>query len=82
VDPVLARRERARSLANVLQRGGYALYAVAIVAFVAAAIADFPAGLVTVVVVGLVAGSVLLAPGIVIGFGVRAADRDDREHGR
>ena len=30
----------------------------------------------------LVAGSLLLAPAIVLGYAVRAAERDDREHGR
>jgi hypothetical protein len=28
-----------------------------------------------------VVGSLLLAPAIVVGYAVRAADRDDREHG-
>jgi hypothetical protein len=27
-------------------------------------------------------GSLVLAPAIVAGYGVKAADRDDREHGR
>jgi hypothetical protein len=29
-----------------------------------------------------VAGSLLLAPAIILGYAVRAAERDDREHGR
>ena len=35
--------------------------------------------LVTVVVASLIAGSVLLAPSIVIGYAVKAADRADRD---
>ena len=36
-------------------------------------------GLVTAIVVALGAGSLLLAPAIVVGYAVKAADRDDQE---
>jgi hypothetical protein len=36
---------------------------------------------VTAVIVLLVAGSILLAPSIIIGYAVKAAERDDREKG-
>jgi hypothetical protein len=77
-DPVLARRERARVLASLLQRWGTVAYAIAVVAFVAAAIGGYPGWSVPLVVTALVIGSALLAPGIVLGFGVRAAEREDR----
>ena len=77
-----ARRERMRRLAATGQRAGYLLYGVAVLAFVAAAVTGFSAALVTAVVVALLFGSLLLAPAIVIGYGVRAADRADREAGR
>ena len=38
--------------------------------------------MVTVTVASLVIGSIILAPAIVFGYGVKAAIRDDREHGR
>lgn len=38
--------------------------------------------LVTIVVVSIIIGSVLLAPSIVIGHAVKAAERDDIENGR
>lgn len=60
------------------QRIGYSLWLVAIVVFVAGAATEFRPAMVTVVVGCLIAGSVLLAPSIVIGYGVRAADRVDR----
>jgi hypothetical protein len=41
----------------------------------------FKGPLVTAVVVLLVAGSILLAPSIIIGYAVKAAERDDREKG-
>ena len=81
-DMVRARRERMRQLAAAGQRAGYLLYGVAVIAFVAAAVAGFSAPLVTVIVVALLAGSLFLAPAIVIGYGVKAADRADRDAGR
>jgi hypothetical protein len=78
-DPVLVRRRRIARWAELGQRVGYLLFGLAIVLFVAAMVTDLPAGLVTGVVVALVLGSLVLAPAIVVGYGVRAADREDRE---
>ena len=76
-DPVVARRRRIARLAATARRVGWAFYAVAVAVFVLGLVTG-PSGITVVVVIGaLVAGSVLLAPGIVIGFGVSAADRDD-----
>lgn len=80
-DPVLARRRRLARLAALGQRAGYALFGVAIALFVVGFVAGFSSGVVTAVVVALVAGSLVLAPAIVVGYAVRAADRDDRERG-
>ena len=59
------------------KRIGYLLFLVAVVAFVAAALSDFPPVLVTVVVASLAVGSALLLPAIVVGYGVKAAARED-----
>lgn len=80
-DPVVARRRRIARVADLAQRGGYLLFLAAIVAFVAGALLDFPRALVTLIIVCLVVGSVLLAPAIVLGYAVKAADREDRERG-
>lgn len=77
-DPVRRRRARIAQLTRAGKRIGYGLFLVAIVAFVAGALADFPTPLVTTVIASLVVGSVLLAPAIVFGYGVRAAEREDR----
>ncbi len=77
-DPVRARRARIGRLVALGQRIGYALWLVAIVAFVVGAATRFRPVIVTVVVASLAAGSVLLAPSIVISYGVRAAEREDR----
>lgn len=77
-DPVRARRARAERLAAAGKTLGYGCIAVAIVAFLVGAVTDFSPVVVTVVVTALAAGSVVLAPGIIIGYGVKAAEREDR----
>jgi hypothetical protein len=81
-DPVLAKRARIASLVQVGKRVGYGLFALAVVLFFVGFFGTFTDGLVTVIVVSLVVGSPVLAPAIVFGYGVKAAIRDDREHGR
>ncbi|MEY4365325.1 MAG: hypothetical protein RLZZ305_669 [Actinomycetota bacterium] len=49
--------------------------------FVMAFAFGFAGPIVTAVTVSLVAGSVLLAPSIVLGYAVKAAEREDRERG-
>ena len=77
-DPVLARRERIRKLSDLGQRFGYACFALAVVLFVVAFLAQFPSWLVTVIIAAMVVGSIVLAPSIVFVYGVKAADADDK----
>lgn len=63
------------------KRIGYSLWLVAIVVFVVGAATTFQPAMVTCVIGCLAVGSVLLAPAIVISYGIRAADRADREAG-
>ncbi len=76
-DPVRARRQRIGAAAAAAKRIGYLLFGVAVVAFVAGALAQFPSVLVTVVVASMAVGSILLAPAIVIAYGVKKAERED-----
>ena len=78
-DPVLRQRARVARLASAGQRAGYALLVLAIAAFVVGLVADFPPWTVIVVVASLVGTTVTLAPAIVLGYAVKAAERDDRE---
>ena len=77
-DPVLARRERIRTLTELGQRIGYSCFALAVVLFVVAFITQFPSWLVTVIIAAMVVGSLVLAPSIVFAYGVKAADAEDR----
>jgi Na+/proline symporter len=80
-DPVRARRQRISSLVLIANRIGYLLYALAIALFVMAFAFGFNGVLVTLVTISLVLGSILLAPAIVLGYAVKAAEREDRERG-
>ncbi len=78
-DPVLARRRRLARWAALGRRAGYGLYGVSLAAFAVGLTTGFTTAPATVATVALLAGSVLLAPSIIVGYGVRAADRADRE---
>jgi len=77
-DPVRARRARIAGWLRVAKRLGYAALAVSIVAFVGAAATGFPAAAVAVSVAALVAACVILPLPIILAYGVRAAEREDR----
>ena len=78
VDPVRQRREHIARLASTARKAGWALFGLACVAFIAGLVVGLT-GLVVVIVVGSLAlGSALLLPAIIVGFGVTAAEREDR----
>ena len=81
-DPVLARRARIARLTELGQRIGYALFGVAIVLFLVGFVGTFSDLIVTLIVACLGVGSAVLAPAIVFGYAVKAAEREDRELGR
>lgn len=80
-DPVLVRRARIAARVQVAKRIGYAALVVAIVAFAVAIATSFSGVAVLVSVVGLAIAFVVLPIPIVLGYGVRAADREDRGGG-
>jgi hypothetical protein len=77
-DPVLDRRRRIAGLVRVGKRLGYGLFFVAIVLFFAGLAMGYTGALTTAIVTCLLVGSVVLAPAIVFGYAVRAAEREDR----
>ena len=80
-DPVRERRQRVARWTQVANRLGYLCFAVAIVTFVIGFVVSFNATVATIVVTSMIVGSVLLAPAIVLGYAVKAAEREDRERG-
>lgn len=81
-DPVLARRARIARLVAWGQRVGYTLLLVSVVAFTVGAVRGFTGTVVVIVTASLAAMTVVLAPAIVFGYGVKAAEREDRSQGR
>lgn len=80
-DPVRRRREQIRRIVGLTNRVGYLLLLVAIVVFFVGVATDFTSTKAGIIVGTLVASCILLAPTIVLGYAVKAADRDDRERG-
>ncbi|TVR25451.1 MAG: hypothetical protein EA389_08915 [Ilumatobacter sp.] len=81
VDPVRARRARVAGWTLLANRIGYLFLALAMALFVIAFVIGFTPAMATLVLVPLIASFVLLAPSIVLGYAVKAAERDDRERG-
>lgn len=77
-DPVLARRALIARAVSVGQRVGYALFGLSIVLFFYGLVADYTEGLTTAIVLCLLVGSMILAPAIVFGYAVKAAEREDQ----
>ena len=80
-DPVRERRQQVARWTQLANRLGYLCFGVAIVTFVVGFVVSFNATVSAIVVTSMIVGSVLLAPAIVLGYAVKAAERDDRERG-
>jgi hypothetical protein len=81
-DPVRARRAQIARWTKLANRAGYLLLGVAVVLFFVALATGFTSTMAGLVIAALVAACVLLAPSIVLGYAIKAAERDDRAHGR
>ena len=81
IDPVRARRARIARLVELGQRVGYGLFGLAIVLFFVGFVTGFSPTVVTITIAALLVGSLVLAPAIVFGYAVKAAEREDRERG-
>ncbi len=81
-DPVRARRASIARWTLLANRVGYLVLAVGVAIFVVAFAVGFSAPMATMVIICLVISSILLAPSIVLGYAVKAAEREDLEQGR
>jgi hypothetical protein len=78
-DPVRTRRARIARVVKYGKRVGYAALVVSVVSFVVAAATDFHTVAVDMSVAALVVAIVVLPVPIVLGYGVRAAEREERQ---
>ena len=81
-DPIVARRARIRRVVRVAQRVGYGAMGLAVVVFVVGASAGFPSWSVVVTVTALIVSICVLPVPIVLGYGLRAAEREDATRAR
>lgn len=80
-DPVMVKRRRIAALVKVGKRVGYTALLIAIVVFFIGLALEFPTWTVDVIVVALVVSIVVLPAPIVFGYGIRAAEREERGGG-
>lgn len=78
VDPVLARRAAIARAVSIGQRVGYGLFGLAVVLFFVGLAAGYTPAITTAVVACLIVGSLVLAPAIVFGYAVKAAEREEQ----
>jgi hypothetical protein len=81
MDPIRHRRAQVERIARFASRAGYLAIAVALVLFFVALVTEFNAAMATAITIALIVGCVLLAPAIILGYAVKAAEREDRERG-
>jgi hypothetical protein len=77
-DSVAIRRARIKKVAGIAKRIGYSALLVAVAGFFAALFTGLAGWAVTTTVVGLAIACVVLPVPIVVGYGIRAAEREDR----
>ncbi len=80
-DPVRRRRAQIARWTLLANRVGYLFVALALALFFIAFAVGFSSTMATLIVVALIIGCVLLAPSIILGYAVKAAERDDAERG-
>jgi hypothetical protein len=80
-DPVRRRRAQVAKWTLLANRVGYLLLALAMALFVIAFAIGFNSTMAGLIVASLLVSFALLAPSIVLGYAVKAAERDDVERG-
>jgi heme/copper-type cytochrome/quinol oxidase subunit 3 len=80
-DPIRRRRAQVARWTLLANRIGYLFLALAVALFFIAFVLGFSAAMAGLVIGSLVVAFVLLAPSIVLGYAVKAAEKDDRERG-
>lgn len=81
IDPIRVKRAQVAKWTQLANRIGYLFVALAMAMFIVAFAVGFSAVMADLVIISFVIGCVLLAPSIIVGYAVKAAERDDRERG-
>ena len=81
-DPIAIQRARIGKRVALAKRIGYLGLLVAIIGFVISVVAGFATWAVAISIAGLVVGIVVLPLPIILGYGIMAAEREERGGGR
>lgn len=81
-DPVRRRRKLISVWTRRANQCGYLFFAAAIVLFIVAFTTDFSDTMAALITGALIIGSILLAPAIVLGYAIKAAEKEDPGPGR
>ena len=76
-DPVILRRNRIDHYNKIASRSGYGMWGISMVTFFVGLGSFFTESMHFVSGVTLIIGSIILAPSIVVKYGIRAARRED-----
>ena len=77
-DDVLRHRAALARWSALGKRVGYSLYGVAIVLFVVGFAASYRTWMTTTIIACMVVGGIILVPAIVLAYGIKAAEREER----
>jgi hypothetical protein len=80
-DPVRRRRAQVAKWTLLANRVGYLVLALAVTLFVLAFAFGFNGTMAGLIIASMLVSFALLAPSIVLGYAVKAAERDDAERG-
>ena len=80
-DPVRAQRAKIAKWTLLANRVGYLFFGVAMAVFFIGFGFRFNGAIVAIVTGCIIAGSILLAPALVIGYGIKKAEREDVARG-
>jgi uncharacterized membrane protein len=80
-DPVRVKRAQIAKWTLLANRVGYLFFAVAMAVFFIGFALRFNGAVVAIVVGCMIAGSILLAPALVVGYGIKKAEREDVARG-
>lgn len=81
-DPIKAQRQQIARWVVLAKRTAWGLYGVAVALFIQGYIAGYEPWATTSIIVALSVGSIILAPAMVFGYGVKAAEREERRAAR
>ena len=80
-DRVLVQREAIRKKVTLFKRIGYSLMLISIVSVFSCIPLEWPAALVVLSMVSFVASCIILPLPIIFGYGIKAAEREDKKMG-